>query len=198
MNKLLSKWKMAGKGLRQLYRQPRYWAITALATLVFIFILNLLNVGNTFLQLLINLPLGEKFSVVGQVYANFFVGLWSLDHILMLLISLGQGVIISALVYVWKSKRALDDTAVLESGGATLIALLGAGCPLCGGSVLLPYLILIFGTSAMALLQTISTVLIILAAVPLVFALRRLGFMCYTYSAQKSARAKKEPIDGKS
>jgi hypothetical protein len=82
------------------------------------------------------------------------------------------------IVFLWRTRRKFDDTALLESAGASLIALIGAGCPLCGGTILLPVLMSLFGVSAMTFLQGISLFLMAAALVPIVFATKRLGFLC--------------------
>jgi hypothetical protein len=190
MKKYASKWRLAGQGIKQLFTSPKYWLPSLIAAVIFVFIFNLLTSGSTFLQLLVHLPFLEKFSVLGQVYADFFVHFFSLEKILILLLSLGQGIITGLIIYIWKSRRNLDDTALLESGGATLIALIGAGCPLCGGTILMPFLMMIFGASAMVFLQTVSIALTLLAFVPILFAIRRLGFLSYTYSTGGKANGK--------
>jgi hypothetical protein len=178
MEKVVKRWRTVGKGIQNAASDWQFWLAAVITTLFFIFLFNLLSAGNNFLQLLINLPFGDKFFVIGQVYVEFLVNFLSIEKILILLAAAGQGLIVGMIVSLWHLRRQLDDTAVLESAGASLIALIGAGCPLCGGTILLPVLMSLFGASAMTFLQGISLFLMLAALVPIAFAVRRLGFLC--------------------
>jgi hypothetical protein len=178
MEKVVKRWRTVGTGVRNAAGDWRFWLAAVVATLFFVFLFNLLSAGNNFLQLLINLPLSDKFFIVGQVYQEFLLNILSIEKVLILLAAAGQGLIVGMIVSLWRSRRQLDDTAVLESAGASLIALIGAGCPLCSGTILLPVLMSLFGASAMTFLQGISLFLMLVALVPIIFAVRRLGFLC--------------------
>jgi hypothetical protein len=177
MDRIIKRWRNVGVGLSRARHDWRAWLAGIISLLFFIFLFNLLSSGNNFLQLIINLPLGDKFFIVAQVYLEFLSNLGSLEKILILLASAGQGLIVAMIVYLWRSRRQFDDTALLESAGASLIALIGAGCPLCGGTILLPILMSLFGVSAMTFLQGISLFLMAAALIPIIFAVRRLGFL---------------------
>lgn len=189
MGKRINNWKASFKGVKTASCTWQFWVITIVAALIFIFIFNLLSAGNNFLQLLIALPFLDKFSIIGQVYQEFFINLLSLEKILMLLASFGQGVIIALIVYVWKSRRKFDEKVLLKGAGASLLALIGAGCPMCGGTIILPILLGIFGAGAFAFLQSVSIVLMIVAIIVIVFAIKQLGFLCYM---QPKSKEKKE------
>lgn len=190
MGKIINSWKSSGKGLRIVVSHWQFWAIAIPVTLVFIFIFNLLSSGNNFLQLLIALPFFDKLSVIGQVYLEFLYSLLSLEKFLILLASIGQGVVVAMIAFLWKSRRQFDDKAILESAGASLIALIGAGCPMCGGTILLPILMSIFGAGTFVFLQNISLILMAIAIVIIVFAIKHLGFMCYMQPKKKSQGGK--------
>ena len=185
MQGFIKRWKTTGKGIKNAMSDWRFWIVAVISLLFFLFIFNLLSTGNNFLQLIIALPFFDKFSVIGEVYLNFIVNIFSLEKILMLIASVGQSLIIGMIFFLWKSRRKLDDTALLESAGASLIALIGAGCPMCGGTILFPIILSIFGASATAFLQGFSVVLMLLALIPIAFAIRRLGFMCSMQTVSK-------------
>jgi len=193
MGKIINSWKASVKGLARVAKTWQFWLISIPATLVFIFLFNILASGNNFLQLIIALPFLDKFAVIGQVYQEFFVNLLSFEKILMLIAAFGQGAIIATIIFLWRSKNKLDDKAMLGSAGASLIALIGAGCPTCGGTILFPILLSVFGAGVATFFQSISWILMLLAIVVLVFALKRLGFMCYM-----QPKKKKEGINEKS
>ncbi|MDL2328095.1 hypothetical protein LJC64_05570, partial [Ruminococcaceae bacterium OttesenSCG-928-A11] len=137
-------------------------------------------------------------SVVGQVYLEFISNFISIDKILILLASLGQGVIIALIVHVWKSRREFDEKVLLRGAGASLIALIGAGCPMCGGTIILPILLSIFGASAFVFLQNISLILMIISIIVIIFAIKRLGFLCYMQPKSKKKDENKEEENEKS
>lgn len=195
MGKIINRWKASLKGLKTVAKTWQFWTIAIPTTLIFIFIFNLLSSGNNFLQLLIALPFLDKFVVIGQVYQEFATNILSVDKILILIAAFGQGAIIAIIVFLWRSRRQLDDKAILESAGASLIALIGAGCPMCGGTILFPVLLSIFGAGAATFLQSISWVVMVIAIAVIIFALQRLGFLCYMQPKKKS---NKEEVSEKS
>jgi hypothetical protein len=192
MEKVVRRWRTVGTGVRNAAGSWRFWLAAVLTTLFFIFVFNLLSAGNNFLQLLVNLPWLDKFFVVGQVYGEFLANFFSVEKLLILLAAAGQGLIVGLIVFLWRTRRKLDDTAVLESAGASLIALVGAGCPLCGGTILLPVLMSLFGASAMTFLQGISLFLMVAALIPIAFAVRRLGFLCSMVPVIARSKATKQ------
>ncbi|MDR3125534.1 MAG: hypothetical protein LBU20_00445 [Candidatus Nomurabacteria bacterium] len=189
MKRVIKSWRTVSIGIKKAANGWQFWLSAVGATLFFIFLFNLLSSGNNFLQLLINLPFGDKFFVIGQVYWEFLTNFLSIEKILIFLAAAGQGLIISMIVFLWRTRRRLDDTAVLESASASLIALIGAGCPVCGGTILLPVLMSLFGASAMTFLQSFSLLLMAAALAPIIFAIRRLGFLS---SMQPKAKSRKE------
>lgn len=188
MGKFINSWKSSIKGLKKVAKTWQFWAISIPVTFVFIFIFNLFSSGNNFFQLLIALPFLDKFIIIGQVYQEFAVNLLTLDKILMLIAAFGQGAIIATIVYLWQSRRELDDKAVLRSAGASLIALVGAGCPMCGGTILFPVILSVFGASAATFLQSISWIIMVIAIIIIIFALKRLGFLCYMQPSKKASQ----------
>lgn len=204
MGKIINSWKASIKGLKTVAKTWQFWAISIPVTLFFIFLFNLLSTGNNFLNLIIALPFPDNFVVVGQVYQEFATNILSIDKILILIAAFGQGAIIATIVFLWRSRRKLDDKAILESAGASLIALIGAGCPMCGGTILFPILLSIFGAGAATFLQSISWIIMVIAIAVIIFALQRLGFLCYMQPKKKPttkkevSNEKKEEINEKS
>lgn len=192
MGKILNRWKASVKGLKTVAKTWQFWTIAIPVTLVFIFLFNLLSSGNNFLQLLIALPFLDKFVIIGQVYQEFFVNILSIDKIMILLAAFGQGAIISIIAYLWKARRQLDDKSILKSAGASLIALVGVGCPMCGGTILFPVLLSIFGASVATFLQSVSWILMVVAIIIIIFALQHLGFMCYMQPKKKEEKTDEE------
>jgi len=189
MNKFIKRWKTAFKGVKNAAQDWRFLLAAILSFLFFILLFNLFSAGNNFWQLIISLPFLDKFLVIGDIYMNFLVNFFSFEKILIFIAALGQALVIGMIIYLWRIRQEIDDKALLGSAGASLIALIGAGCPMCGGTILLPILMSIFGMSAMAFLQGISISLMILALIPIAFAIRRLGFLC---SMQPKPKKKKE------
>jgi hypothetical protein len=178
MKGVIARWRISCKGIKNAAKDWRFWLAFIISLFFFIFLFNLLSAGNNFLQLLIKLPFFDKFFIIGQVYMNFLANILSIEKLLILLASLGQGLIIGMIFYLWRIRHELEDSAILNSAGASLLALIGAGCPMCGGTILMPVLMSVFGASAMVFLQGISILLMAIALVSIAFAIRKLGFQC--------------------
>ncbi|MDR2524036.1 MAG: hypothetical protein LBC95_00630 [Candidatus Nomurabacteria bacterium] len=178
-------------GAKIVFARPPYIALGLATTVVFVFVFNLLGSGNTFLQLLLSLPWLEKFSVVGEVYLNFLQNICSLDRILMLGLAISQGILISLIVFAGRRLHRVDENSVLGSGAAAFLALVGAGCPICGGSIITAVFATVVGGSAQFLVQTVALAVMALAFIPIFFALRHQGALCYNLYHERSKNDKK-------
>lgn len=75
--------------------------------------------------------------------------------ILMLLLSLLQGISIAMLTYIIRHQRKLDANLVGGSSLVGLLAIIGIGCPACGTSLLTPIVALFVSGSAVAVSERI-------------------------------------------
>ena len=100
--------------------------------------------------------------------------------IMLLIISLLQGMAISLLVYNIKLNRQFNTKVIAGSGFATIAAVIGLGCVPCGTSLLVPIMTIIFASSAPALLNTANLIVLILASFLSIYSLYKIGRVSYT------------------
>ena len=180
--------KMAFVGVGIVMRKVKYITIAAIAFLIFAYILTIFRDGTATWGLLWSgLGFGAKMGVLGDVWARVlqnFTDWWGL--ILMMLAAL-QGVTISLLVYGWQMKMSRKTTvAGLEAGGVgTAVSFLAVGCPTCGTTLLMPILTVVAGTGAAALAEVLGWIFVIVAAILLLHAMRRLGYGAFIETAAR-------------
>lgn len=174
--------KMALLGIGMVMRKVGYAAIAVVAFLIFAYLLTMFKDGTmTWSLLWSGLSFGSKLGVLGDVWIRVvqnFTDWWGL--ILMLLAAL-QGLTISLLIFGWKMKLSSKTTnAGLEAGGVgAAVSFLAVGCPTCGTTLLAPLLTVIAGTGAAALAEVLGWLFVVVAAVLLLHAARRLGYGAY-------------------
>lgn len=184
--------KMAIIGLGISLKRPKT-AVTALIfTLIFAYILTLFKNGTATWNLLWSgIPITDKISVAAQVWQRVIENFTSLDGLLLILLSILQGLTIAMLLYVWKHREKKSAVSGLEAGGVgTALGFLALGCPSCGISLLTPFLTTIAGTSAMALADTLGWIFMILAFILLLHAIRRMGYSAFILKTAKHHKEK--------
>jgi hypothetical protein len=189
--KLRGRVKMAAAGALYVLGRPRYLIFAAIVALLFAYILTFTTGGTTNLELLLsNLSFSDKLAVLAAVLGKTFTSVPSLVGAFVWLLSLAQGVLISMLIFHFRHAKKVDDSALMNSSLASFFAILGAGCPTCGTSLLMPLLTAVFSSAAYTILNSISVIIMVVAFVLVLFALRRLGFLCYTIKSRAEHGAK--------
>jgi len=175
----------------------REWRNVLVGVLVagfFAIILTMMRAGTTEFALLVSdLPLYEKLNVVGAVVGRIGESFWTVDGFLILGLSLMQGVLVGMLVGNWRERKRVDGDGIGGAGIAGTMAILGAGCTTCATSLLVPMMSVIFSSAAYAMIGVVSGVVMGVAFVIGLLALRRLGFLNYlavTARRYKKAREK--------
>lgn len=115
--------------------------------------------------------------IVAMVQSYFADG----TGVLLLIVSLMQGVAIALFIYTARRNRVMDAAVVGRSGFALVFATLGLGCVPCGTSLLVPVMTLLFSSSAPALLGTANTIVLALALILTVYSLYKIGLIAYKY-----------------
>lgn len=186
--------KMAFVGIKMVMKKVGYAVIAIVAFLVFAYILTIFRDGTSTWSLLWSgIGFGDKLSLLGDVWVRVlknFTDWWGL--VLMLLAAL-QGLTISLLIFGWRMKMSSKTTAAgLEAGGVgAAISFLALGCPTCGTTLLAPVLTLVLGSGAVAVAETLGWILVVVAAILLLHAARRLGFGAYVeITARRHKNAK--------
>lgn len=183
--------KMAIVGIGIALKKPKTITTTTICALLFAYILTLFKNGTgTWNLFWSGIPFADKFTAGMTVWQRVLENFTSLDGLLLIILSILQGLTIAMLLYVWKNREKKAAIAGLEAGGVgTALGFLALGCPSCGISLLTPILTTIAGTGAMALADTLGWIFMILAFILLLHALRRMGYSAFII---KSAKRHKE------
>lgn len=143
------------------YRQPLYILLALVVGLMFYQIIFwFLNLGLAH-YLFTNpyLTIGDKLSLVWSSFAGVFQPPIATLSVLLLSVSLLQGVAISALVYSFRSNRKFHSGSKRVVGGvgaAGLLSVVGLGCAACGTSLVTPLLTLFTASASTALADQIG------------------------------------------
>lgn len=177
--------------------------------------MNLLAGGLAAFKLMGVADFGGKLRIVGDaLLAVFGVGRNFWDFLLTFAVALLQGVLVGLVVIVWRArkkelqrsaeKRADENFAVTDdlqrTGIAAGLAVLGAGCPTCGTTLLAPLIGAVSSSGGLALAGTLSGVLTALSIVIALVALRKIGkeaFVELTRSNSKRRRSAKSEFEMK-
>ena len=172
----------SAKGVFFVLQKPKYFILA----IIFSFLLSLIiyfSINFNFYGPLLfsSMGLSATFFVLGtmtqtmaQSYFTDSIG------IMLLIISLLQGMAISLLVYNIKLNRQFNTKVIAGSGFATIAAVIGLGCVPCGTSLLVPIMTIIFASSAPALLNTANLIVLILASFLSIYSLYKIGRVSYT------------------
>ena len=181
---------MALNGLLLATRYPKFDVIVVVGFLVFGTLLNLLASGNAGLSLFGVADFGGKMQLIGKAFLSIFgVGRNFLDFLLILAISLLQGILIGLVALVWKKRKDNADN-LQRTGIVAGLAILGSGCPTCGTTLLGPLVIAVAGSSGVALAGVVSGIFTALVVVLALFALKKLGFEAYAIIMDERYRRK--------
>ena len=172
----------SAKGVFFVLQKPKYFILA----IIFSFLLSLIiyfSINFNFYGPLLfsSMGLSATFFVLGtmiqtmaQSYFTDSIG------IMLLIISLLQGMAISLLVYNIKLNRQFNTKVIAGSGFATIAAVIGLGWVPCGTSLLVPIMSIIFASSSPALLNTANLIVLILASFLSIYSLYKIGRVSYT------------------
>ncbi|MFV0484810.1 MAG: hypothetical protein ACK5MU_01080 [Candidatus Saccharimonadales bacterium] len=184
--------KMSIVGIGVALKRPKTIIATTVFPLLFAYILTLFKNGTgTWNLFWSGIPFGGKLNAGLSVWQRVLENFTSWDGLLIILLSVLQGLTIAMLLYVWKNREKKAAVAGLEAGGVgTALGFLALGCPSCGISLLTPLLTTIAGTGAMALADTLGWIFMILAFILLLHALRRMGYSAFIMKSSKRHKEK--------
>jgi hypothetical protein len=193
--KFWGKTKMGLEGILIVMRQPKYILIALTGFLVFSFIFALFQDGSSTWDLLFSgIAFSSKLGLLLNVFVkilNNFIDPWGL---VLNGLAILQGATISLLAFnIQKKVKAKDTRSSIEAGGVgAAISLIALGCPTCGTSLIAPFLTVVLGSSAMALVGVLGWIFTVLAAILLLYAVRKLGINAYLQEKQICLNSKKE------
>lgn len=182
--KLLEKIRSAVSGIWFVVRQPGWTAVALIAAyLISLIIYFSINFG--YYGAVLgggNLSLLDRFEVIGLMSLGM-VGSYFADFggVLLLVVSLLQGVSLAVLIYTARQNRKLDALVAGRSGLALLLATIGLGCVPCGTSLLIPLMTILFSSSAPALIGTANQLVLVAAILLTVYALYLVGQVAFKH-----------------
>ncbi len=186
--KLKEKWelwvdrgKMAIVGTGRVLKQPKYASIALVACLFFAYFLTMFKNGTASWNLLWSgLPLGDKMALLFEIWGRVFLNFTSLDGVLLMFLTILQGIVIALLVFVWRGRDKQASATGLEAGSVgAVLGFLAVGCPSCGISLLTPLLTALVGTGVLVMADVLGWVFLVLAFVLLALALHKMGYSAF-------------------
>jgi hypothetical protein len=178
-----SKAKQTLLGFLSAVKRPLFWTVSLPCAFVFSFVMTMFTGGSFYLSLLSS-PISAKMKVdtILDIAKSTFTQLRnSPDARLFLFMSILQGISIALLVLTIKINREFDVPSASKTGIASIIMLVGLGCPSCGTSILIPFLNL-FVSSAAALASWLSIAFILIAIVLACWSIVRMSFVIGIYA----------------
>lgn len=207
MKKLKFNWRkwlddfvLAGKGILLATKEKRFWYGFVPAFLFFGTLMNMLEDGTAKFSLMWSLGFPGGLRIVGEEMGKIFDATNSErgfeKFISVFLLALIQGILIGLVVLLWKKKRSTtknnSNSANAEKAGiVTGLIVLGAGCPTCGPTLLMPLIGAIFSTGSMAIAAAVSYVVTGLAVLIALWSLKRIGLETYAIIVNERYLAKK-------
>lgn len=175
-------------GIWYVLRRP-VWACVALGVAFLMSCIIFLSIHFTFYGPLLTSPyaaFSDRLYTIGVMtttMAKSYVA--DTNGVLLLMVSLMQGIAIAVFIYTARRNRKMDAAVVGRSGFALLFSVLGLGCVPCGTSLLIPVMTLIFSSSAPALLGTANLIILVAALLLTLYSLYKIGQVAYKYKVSE-------------
>ena len=180
--------KSAFLGIGRMLGLPKYFLITIVATVAFAVIIYFAINANFYGPLMMSrLPVLDKIALLGSMIIDIFKqSFTSPNGALLMVVSILQGVSISAVIFTAKNNRDNEKTVSRQvglSGIASIAATIGLGCVPCGTSLILPIVTLFFSGAAAATAANIASIIVLLLALLLsLFSLYKSGQIIFMYT----------------
>lgn len=195
----LDGWRLTGAALWVAVRNWRFDLAAGLTFGCFGVLMHILSTGTATLDLLFRVSWGEKFGILGrELGALFGVGQNFLDWFLIFVLALIQGVLVALIALIWQKrrqqKRSMKADEVQSAGIVAGLAVLSAGCPSCGTSLLAPVLGMLFSGSSIALASVLSGLLFGAALVIALLTLQKVGKEAYVIMKSAKRRTRQKEV----
>lgn len=163
------------------FSNPRYASLAILlAFALSTFIYFSINANFYWPLLTSSLPILDKFSTIGMLITSMLLSYFKdLNGILLLILSIIQGVALALLIYNFRNFKDMNKKAAAGGGLAAIAAVIGLGCVPCGTSILIPIMTLIFSSSAYTLLDTANLIILGLATLLSFYSVYKIGLIVY-------------------
>ena len=173
-------------GTYRVLLKPLYLVLAILIFIIFASLIYLTININFYGPLFISsLPFVDKISLFFEIIIDVFKNANNFNGILLIIVSLLQGIALSVLFYNIKNNRKNNpDTAaqIGRSGIAAIASAIGLGCVPCGTSLVLPIIAIFFSGAAAATATSYAMIFVLLLAFVLsVYSIYKSGFIAYKY-----------------
>lgn len=188
---LRDKITIAIRGIAGVLKYPRYVVFSGVMAVLFASLVYLIiNAGSYGSLLMSRLPLLDKLQVVWMMLQHMmFDMVTTFNGVLLLLVSLLQGLSFSVMLYTFRRNRQFSSMQVVGSGGiAAVAAALGLGCVPCGTSIILPIVSVVFSSSAYAAASIASAVVLVVAFGVTLYSLYKLGMVASAHIESEKLR----------
>ena len=179
--------KSALLGIGRMLSLPKYFLITIVATVAFAMVIYFAINANFYGPLIISrLPVLDKIVLLGSMIIDVFKqSFTSPNGALLMIVSILQGVSITAVIFTAKNNRDNEKTISRQvglSGIASIAATIGLGCVPCGTSLILPIVTLFFSGAAATAANIASIIVLLLALLFSLFSLYKSGQIIFMYT----------------
>ena len=179
--------KSALLGVGRMLGLPKYFLITIVTTVAFAVVIYFAINANFYGPLMMSrLPVLDKIALLGSMIIDIFKqSFTSLNGVLLMVVSILQGVSIAAVIFTAKNNRDNEKTVSRQvglSGIASIAATIGLGCVPCGTSLILPIVTLFFSGAAATAANIASIIVLLLALLLSLFSLYKSGQIIFMYT----------------
>lgn len=184
---------LAAAGIGRLLVRPRYAALAVVIAVLFALFVHILINIQFYGPLLTPRTLG---TVSGIVVRQFAKDALTVNGMLLIVVSVLQGVSITALIFSLRRNAREASSAGAQAGTSGLTALaaaVGLGCVPCGTSLVLPLVAIFFSGASTVTAATYATLIVLVVAVLLtLFSLYRAGYIVYIHTQADAHDTTKE------
>jgi hypothetical protein len=188
------KLKLAVTGIFYVIKKIKYMIVAAVIALLFCILLTLFSSGTFYISLLVSgLPIYDKFLIFGTIIEHIALDSTTFSGIIIILISLLQGISITMLIYNFRHQRSTNKTEhIRNSTTSTVFAMIGLGCPTCGTSLIMPIAGIFFsGSSSLLAANIMSSAFVVLALIICIYTSLKLGYISYiNYTSERYLKNK--------
>ena len=196
--KWLDRWKLAFSGVVLVFSYRKFRITAIIVFILFGTLMNLLTGGFAAFNLLFAVSFPDKLKIIFDAFLGLFgIGKNFLDWALIFFIALIQAVLVGLVAFIWKRRKdnlkaaKASNSGAQSAGIAAGLAVLGAGCPTCGTTLIAPIISTIFSSGGYAIAGFVSGFITFIAIIVSLLALKKVGLEAYFIIKKEKCLAKK-------
>ena len=196
--KWLDRWKLAFSGVVLAFSYRKFRITAIIVFILFGTLMNLLTGGFAAFNLLFAVSFPDKLKIIFDAFLGLFgIGKNFLDWALIFFIALIQAVLVGLVAFIWKRRKdnlkaaKASNSGAQSAGIAAGLAVLGAGCPTCGTTLIAPIISTIFSSGGYAIAGFVSGFITFIAIIVSLLALKKVGLEAYVIIKKEKFLAKK-------